>query len=305
MQIPVRATLAASTARPVGVVVAFVGTALVLVEPASTSRWIGLVQDTGMYLTVLSFAIAGSLFSVAGYLTGSRRLERATELARGVRPLTSACAAVCSGDLMWLVGGLAVVHVAAFARTFAAGAAPSAMAWSLEVLAFASASACYLMGVLAGLVVRHPVGAVVAATAPYGATLLANQVLSVRPALQPFARQVAPYIDQSWGPSLVPAHGPILLLALYCALVAATAGQLAVGSLRVQLSGSTVLGRPRPRALIAPVGALLAAGLIAATVTADDFSTARADGWTCSTDQRVCDQDGGGAPLGKQLDGLR
>jgi hypothetical protein len=290
LRLPWRAAIVGSSARLPGVLIAVVGSVLVFVEP--DPRWIWFVQDTGMYLSVFSFAIAGSLCSVAGYVTGSRRLAGATELARGVRPLSAATAHAYAGDLAWLLGGLAVVHVAAYVRALSSGALFSTMGWSLEVLSVASASMCYALGVLIGVGLRHPVGLIVAAVVPYGLTLISNQFLQSDPALQPIARLAAPFIDQTWGPQAVPAHGPILLLASYALCLGVTAAQLVNWSVRMRFAAAPAR-RPRRRALVAPVGALVAAGMVAGTVSASDYFTWRTDGWACSDDGRICAWDRG------------
>lgn len=289
-RLPWRSAVVGSRVRLVGVAIALVGAVLVFIEPAPMWWW--FVQDVGMYLTVFSFAIAGSLCAVAGYVTGSRRLANATELARGVRPMPLAVGMVWAGDLVWLLGGLAATHAAAFGRALANGATPSTMAWSLGVLSFSSATMCYLLGVLAGAVLRHPVGAILAAVAPYALTLLSTQVLALRPTWQPIAQLVAPYIDQGWGPGLVPAHGPILMLALYCALMAVTAAQVALWVLRLRLCQADVT-TPRPRGLAAPVGLMAVAAFLAVTIDASDYYTVRTDGWRCSADGRMCAWDRG------------
>lgn len=290
LRLPWRAAIVGSSARLPGVVIAVVGSALVFIEP--NARWIWFVQDTGIYLSVFSFAIAGSLCSVAGYATGSRRLAGATELARGVRPLSAATAQVYVGDLAWLLGGLAVVHATAYGRALGSGAQFSMMGWSLEVLSVASASMCYALGTLGGVVLRHPVGLIAAAVAPYGLTTISNQFLRPDPALQPIARLAAPFIDQTWGPQAVPAHGPILLLASYALFVGVTAAQLVNRSLRTRFVAASAR-RPRRRALVAPVGAVIAAVVIAGTVSASDYFTLRTDGWSCTEDGRICAWDRG------------
>lgn len=288
-----RTSIELSTARIPAVGVSVIGCVLVFTDPTATSRWASFFQDTGMYLSVLSFAIAGSLFIVAGYWSGARSLAEAPEISRSVRTPGQVLRFRVSGDLTWLLASLAIVHVAAYSRTTALNGAISFSGASLSLLGFCSAVLCYALGLILGFVVRRAVGALVVAVIPYGLTLYANGTLSVEPATQPFARLVAPYIDQSWGPFRVPAHGPILLLAAYCALLAATL---------LGISRSQVARRPGgPRALptlsravaVPLVGAVLAGGVIASTVPASAFSHQRIDGYSCSTEGSVCAWDRG------------
>ncbi|WP_298461282.1 hypothetical protein [uncultured Cellulomonas sp.] len=241
-----------------------------------------------MYLTVFSFAIAGSLFAIAGYYSGARYLSRATELARSVRPSGSLLGFHAAGDLSWLLAGLATVHTVAYARTAASSGTISALGWSLTILGFASATLCYALGLLLGSLFRRMIGIFFVAVVPYGLTLYANGVLSLNPSQQRVARLVAPYIDQTWGPSAVPSDGPIILLGAYCLLVAVTFAGLV--ALRLNTYGGAPERQARlPRVVTgAFIGAVVAGTVTATSVSASDYFENRTTGYDCADDGRIC-----------------
>jgi len=274
--------LGLSTARLPAVAVVVIGSVLIFVEPAETSRWIGFFQDTGMYLSVLSFAIAGSLFAVCGYYTGMKALTASPELSRSTRSPAAVLAVRAAGDLTWLLGALAVVHLTAFARTVVASGTLSGAGWSLSLLGLSSAALCYCAGMLTGQVLRHAAGLFVIATVPYALSLLAREVALDR-AMTNAQHLVGPFIDQSWGPSLLPNHAAILLLAAYCVLLAVTLSSLVAGRL------VTARGGIRPVKVVWPLaGTTTAALTLFMGVGASDFYTPRTDGYACDERERVC-----------------
>jgi hypothetical protein len=274
--------LGLSTARLPAVAVVVIGSVLIFVEPAETSRWIGFFQDTGMYLSVLSFAIAGSLFAVCGYYTGMTALTASPELSRSPRSPAAVIAVRAAGDLTWLQGALAVVHLTAFARTVVASGTLSGAGWSLSLLGLASAALCYCAGMLTGQVVRHAAGLFVIATVPYALSLLAREVALDR-AMTNAQHLVGPFIDQSWGPSLLPNHAAILLLVAYCVLLAVTLGSVVAGRI------VTVSGKVRPATVVWPLAGTAAAALtLFMGVGASDFYTPRTEGYACDERERVC-----------------
>lgn len=285
-----RLSLALSSARPTALLVALLGGTLVLTERAGSSFWLGYHQDTGMYLSVLSFAIAGSLFAVAGYRTAVRRLVGAPESARAGRPTGAVLRMHVAGDLGWLLAGLLLVHVAAYARTAAVAGELSPMGASLSALGLGAATLCYAVGVALGAVVRRMLGIVVVAAIPYALTLYANLSMSLDPRLHRAVRLVAPYVDQSWGPHLVPRHGPILLLLAYCTLLAAAL--LSATAQRLRPPGAPAGHRGTSLLL---VGAVLAGGVTTTRVSASDYYRERETGYACSPDERVCAWQRGGS----------
>ena len=283
--------ISVSTARLPAVAVVLVGSVLVFIEPAETSRWIGSYPDTGMYLSVVSFAIAGSLFAVSGYWTGSTKVARAHELARSPRTADAVLGLRALGDLLWLLGGLAVVHVAALTRTFLAAGGFSAVGWSLAVLGFSSATLCYAGGLVAGVLLRHLAGLFVIAPLPYALALGAGEV-AIDPHLSNAQGLVGPFIDQSWGLALSPNHATILLLAAYCVLL--TAALLAFAARRISTIGT--LGARR-RVWIPLLAAGAAGAVIFTAVPATAFYTARSTGYACSSDEMVCAWSRGSAGI--------
>lgn len=277
-----------STARPVAVGVAVVGSVLVFAEPSQTSRWVGYYQDTGMYLSVLSFAVVGSLFAVAGYWTGAHGMHDAPQHRLAVRSGSQILLLRAGGDLAWLVAALMVIHVSAYLRTAAAAGVVSSMGWSLSLLGTAAAIMCYALAVLIGSFVGRTVGVFLVAPLPYAATLLANSVVSLDPFWYRSARLMAPYIDQTWGPALVPRHGPILLLASYCLLTAATAFGVVAAR-----AGSSSSARVWRRPLWWAAAAALTGALVATSVSGDDYYEHRHAGYRCDDSGRFCAWDRG------------
>lgn len=275
----VRIGAAVSTARLPAVIMVVVGSVLVFSEPAGTSRWLGHFHDTGMYLSVLSFAVAGSFFALSGYHTGMRALS-AVEVTRAGRPVGSAVGLRAAGDLTWLLGGLLVVHSAAYARTAWAAGAVEWHGWSLMVLGLASATLCYAGGLLLGRSVRHRLGLVVVAVVPYALTLVSGEV-ALGPAWR-FHQLMAPFIDQTWGTALLPRHPAVLLLALYAALAAAT---LLAAVSRLTARSADRAGLPIRVPLLATAAA---AAVLVTSVQGSDYSVRRTDAVACDPAGRVC-----------------
>lgn len=278
-----------SGARYAAVAVSIIGCILVFVEPTAASRWVGFFQDTGMYLSVLSFAIAGSLYAVVGYHTAATHLNLATELQRTVRSPRSIVGLRMTGDLAWLLGALLIVHGAAYTRTALHSESFSVMGWSLTLLGLSSATLCYAYGMLAGSLFRRAPGLFFMAVLPYALTLYANAFLSQDLTMQHVARLVAPYIDQSWGPGLVPNHGAILLLAAYCLSFALAL--VGIVSWRLSLMTSHAPSTPArpPHSVVLPLAiAVLSGAIVAGGLSADDYYRPRADGYACALDGRVC-----------------
>ncbi|WP_150118141.1 hypothetical protein [Cellulomonas sp. B6] len=260
------------------------GAVLVLAEDPATSRWLGATPDTGLFLSVLSFAVGGCLFAVVGYLAGARwSHDRGYPLRRSVPGLPRVVLVSVAGDLVWLVGALLLVHLVAFGRSAALGASAPLSGWPLSVLGLASATSCYVVAAVVGAALRTPFGVVLVAPAPYAATLLAGEVaVSSRPEVQ---QLVAPFVDQAWYPSLVPAAGPLLVLAAYCLAVAATAGTALVVLLGARLHAA----RPHAATVLLPAAAVVAcAGLVTAGWSPNGFARPDPSGPACSADGRVC-----------------
>ncbi len=258
--------------------------ALVVAETPATSRWLGSTPDTGLFLSVVSFAVGGCLFAVVGYLAGVRWVsDRGYTLRRSVPSPPRVVLGSAGGDLVWLVGALLLVHLVAYGRSATLGASSLLSAWPLTLLGLAAATSCYAVAAAVGAVLRTPFGVVIAAPAPYAATLLAGEVaLSARPELQ---QLVAPFVDQTWFPNLVPAPRPLLVLTAYCLAVTATAG----AALMVVLGARLHVARPRVGSILLPVAAVVvSAGLVASGWTPNGFARPDPSGSVCSADGRVC-----------------
>lgn len=216
--------VAAAVSRAPGAAVLLVAAAsvLIFVEVPSVSNWLGQSADTGLFLTVFSFAIAGCLFAVVGYLSGAQwSIDPGNQIARSVRSASQVVTFRAIGDLVWLGGALLIVHSLAYGRSVIEGAQGIYIAWPLSVLGMASALSCYCVAAAFGSLMRTVFGVVLVAPAPYAATLFAGEVaLSSRPEAQ---QLIAPFIDQSWYPNLLPAPIPILQLSGYSLALAAAA----------------------------------------------------------------------------------
>ncbi|WP_136518996.1 hypothetical protein [Cellulomonas telluris] len=269
------------------------GAALVFAETPATSRWLGATPDTGLFLSVLSFAIGGCLFAVVGYLAGARWSDdRGYTLRRSVPSPPRVVLVSAGGDLVWLTGALLLVHLVAYGRSATLGASALLSAWPLTLLGLASATSCYAVAAAVGTVLRTSFGVVLVAPAPYAATLLAGEVaLSPRPELQ---QLVAPFVDQTWFPNLVPAPRPLLVLTAYCLAVTATAGVALVLVLGARLH----VARPRVGTVLLPAAAVvISAGLVASGWSPNGFARTDPSGSVCSADARVCVWAGSRATL--------
>lgn len=269
------------------------GSTLVFAESPATSRWLGATPDTGLFLSVLSFAIGGCLFAVVGYLAGARwSVDREFALRRSVPSTTRVVLVAAGGDLVWLMGALLLVHVVAYARSVTLGASDLLSAWPLTLLGAAAATSCYLVAAAVGAVLRTPFGVVLVAPAPYAATLLAGELaMSSRPEVQ---QLVAPFVDQTWFPNLVPDPRPLLVLAAYCLAVAVTASMVLVMVLGVRLH----VARPRAATILVPAaGVVASAALVASAWTPNGFARVDPAGAVCSVDDRVCVWTGSRARL--------
>lgn len=278
------ASAAVSHAPAAALMLTAAGSALVFVETPGRSRWLGTAPDTGLFLTVLSFAVAGCLFAVIGYLAGARwSSDRGYRLRRSVPPVPRVVLVAVGGDLVWLVGALVLVHAVAYGRSAAEGAVGLASAWPLSLLGLAAAVSCYAVAAMVGAVLRTPFGVVLVTPAPYAATLLAGEAaLSPRPELQ---QLVAPFVDQAWYPNLVPNPGPLLVLATYCLAVAATAAVVLMVVLGMRLR----VAAPRPAAVLVPAAATaVTALLVAAGWSPNGFARPNPAGALCAGDDRVC-----------------
>lgn len=203
------------------VLIAAAGTVIAAVSDPSSSTWVGKAQNTASYATVFAFAIAGCLSVVAGYVAGADLArDEHTLLRRGVRPVAGLVASRALGDLGWLWAGLLTALAAAFGRTIVVGGGFRADSWSPVVSAMCSVAATYASGLLAGALIRHRVALVVVAPLPYVATLWSSGVLSMSEQA-PMQFLIAPYVDQSWFPGVVPAPGAFGALAGYVAGTAA------------------------------------------------------------------------------------
>lgn len=275
---------AVSGAPTAALLLAVAGSALVLMEDPATSRWLGAAPDTGLFLSVLSFAVGGCLFAVVGYLTGSRwSRDRGYALRRSVPSPVRVVVVSGVGDLVWLVGTLLLVHAVAYGRSAVLGASSPLPAWPLSLLGLVAATSCYAVAAVVGAALRTPFGVALVAPAPYAATLLAGEVaLSSRPELQ---QLVAPFVDQTWFPNLVPDPLPLLALAAYCAAVTAAAGVGLVVLLGVRLH----VPRPRTATALVPLAAVLVtAGIVASGWSPNGFARTDRSGAVCSPDGRVC-----------------
>ncbi|MBO9570457.1 MAG: hypothetical protein J7503_16760 [Cellulomonas iranensis] len=275
---------AVSGAPTAALLLAVAGSALVLMEDPATSRWLGAAPDTGLFLSVLSFAVGGCLFAVVGYLTGSRwSRDRGYALRRSVPSPVRVVVVSGVGDLVWLVGTLLLVHAVAYGRSVVLGASSPLPAWPLSLLGLVAATSCYAVAAVVGAALRTPFGVALVAPAPYAATLLAGEVaLSSRPELQ---QLVAPFVDQTWFPNLVPDPLPLLALAAYCAAVTAAAGVGLVVLLGVRLH----VPRPRTATALVPLAAVLVtAGIVASGWSPNGFARTDRSGAVCSPDGRVC-----------------
>lgn len=272
-----------STARLPAAGVVVVGSFLVFTESAATSRWLGHAHDTGMYLSVLSFAIAGSLFAISGYHTAARGLVGAPELRRSTRSGADVVGLRVTGDLAWLLTGLLVVHAAAYLRTAGHAGGLEAHGWSLSLLGLCSASACYGLGLVLGAIIKHVLGLFPVAVLPYGLTLLAGEV-AFSPASR-FQHLVGPFVDQSWGALYLPNHAAVGLLAAYSACAAAALVAVSAHTVR-----TATFAR---RGLVAmPLLGVLATGtVLAAFVPGTSFYHPRAASYECDPEHVVCVRD--------------
>lgn len=275
---------AVSGAPAAALLLAVAGSALVLVEDPATSRWLGAAPDTGLFLSVLSFAVGGCLFAVVGYLAGARwSHDGGYALRRSVPSLVRVVAVSSAGDLVWLGGTLLMVHAVAYGRSAVLGASSLLSAWPLSLLGLLAATSCYAVAAVVGTALRTPFGVALVAPAPYAATLLAGEVaISSRPELQ---QLVAPFVDQTWFPNLVPAPLPLLTLSAYCAAVTATAGVSTV----VLLGARLHVARPRAATALLPAAAVLVtAGMVASGWSPNGFARTDPSGAVCSPDGRAC-----------------
>lgn len=199
------------------VLIATAGTVIAAVSDPSSSTWVGKAQNTASYATVFGFAVAGCLSVVAGYVAGADLArDEHTLLRRGARPVAVLVGSRAVGDLGWLWAGLLIALAAAFGRTIAVGGGFRADSWSPVVLATCSVAATYASGMFTGALLRHPVALVVVAPLPYVATLWSSSTLSLSERA-PMQFLVAPFVDQSWFPGVVPAPGAFAALASYVA----------------------------------------------------------------------------------------
>ncbi len=271
-----------STARIPAVLVALVGSLLVFIEPSQNSRWVGYFPDTGMYLSVFSYAVGGSLFALSGYHTMALRVVRAPELARSVRSPDDVLALRAAGDLVWLWGALLVVHSAAYLRTGLYASAFSLSWWSLSLLGFAAATLCYSLGVALGALLRIPWMQFVVTLLPYALTLLAGDV-ALSGAYR-FQHLIGPFVDQSWGSAFLPNHLPIVTLAVYSGATAAT---LFFGSLFFAARGDEAI-RTGIRCGAGLFAMVVAGGAMVLFFPGTTFYVPRTSGWSCSTSGDVC-----------------
>lgn len=204
-----------------GTLIAVAGSVIAFMSTPEASIWVGRPQNTALYLTVFAFAVGGCLSTLAGYVAGSE--FGSDELAifrRSARRLSVTAVYRTVGDLVWLWSGLVVASLAAYLQTALNGTPPSASIWPLTVLSFASIAATYAVGQVAGALLRNRVWLLILAPLPYAATFISSSYISLsgQPGWQ---YVVAPFIDQSWHPSLVANPAPILVLVAYVAGVSA------------------------------------------------------------------------------------
>ncbi len=202
--------------------IAVAGTAIAFASGPLDTTWVGRPNNTGLYLTVFGFAIAGCLALIAGYLSGRSLATDSTAIyRRSSRSVLTLVSYRVLGDFIWLTAGLSIAAAAALLRTLLIGGGIAMGIWPLVLLASSSVLASYTFGLVLGALLLHAAGAAILAPLPYAATLFSSSVLglSSMPQLQQI---VAPYIDQSWDPVLVPNVVPILALVGYVLGVAAT-----------------------------------------------------------------------------------
>lgn len=278
-----------SAARRPAIALVAVCVTLVFIAPADTTSWVWFFQDAGMFLSMLSFAIAGSMFAISGYFTGMKALGGAPELARSPRSPVRVLGLRACGDLAWLLAALLLVHACAYARTALATGTLSWAGASLTVLGLTSATACYGIGLMLGTWIRRTAGLVVVALIPYSLTFLASE-MATRPGITYAQHIIGPFIDQSWGPIWGAAHPAVLLLALYCALLATTLmGLAAVGT-------RTAAGRtPWWHPAVPLVATAVIATVLVTNVGSIDYAVARSEGFRCDEAGHVCAWDRGGA----------
>lgn len=207
--------IASSRAVLSATLIAVAGSVIAFMSSADASIWVGRPQNTALYLTVFAFAVGGCLSTLAGYMAGSDLGSDELKLfRRSAQKVPTIALYRAIGDLVWLWSGMMIASIATYAQTTLNGAPPTASVWPLTLLSFASITATYAFGQLAGVVLRNRIWLLIIAPLPYAATLFSSGsiALSAHPGWQHI---VAPFIDQSWYPALVANPAPILVLVAY------------------------------------------------------------------------------------------
>jgi hypothetical protein len=277
--------LATSRAILPSTLIAIAGAVIAFLSQPLDTVWVGRPQNTALYLTVFGFAIAGCLSLVAGFVAGSDLAHDRGSLARrSAHPLSRLLRWRVLADLAWLGVGLVIAAAFALIRTAGFGGVVRADTWSPAVLSAASVVATYGWGLLLGAVLRHPGWLILVGPIPYALTLYASGVVAMsdRPAVQ---QLVAPFIDQSWYPSLVPNPGPILTLATYVLLTGAMAG-ISAGALLARLHHGVRTGGAA--LAVCALATVLVAAHVASTWSPDGYARLNTSGVRCSPSHDVC-----------------